>query len=133
MSAKTVPFVCIPDIAKERLLLGDDLSFKLFMNEGEPSMIVEATRLGADKRKITGCANMDKYQILRLWAGLDKLVKGLGLEGEVQTEAEHDQERIEKNAQSSENFLNHRRRMLSSTPAETAADETTKNSESDAQ
>jgi hypothetical protein len=125
MSDKTVPFACIPDIAKERLLLGDDLSFKLFMNEGEPSMIVEATRLGSDKRKITGCASMDKYQILRLWSGLDKLVKELGLEGEVQTEAEHEQERLQKNAQSSENFLKHRQRMLGGTQA--------KSSEGDAQ
>lgn len=112
MTKKSVPFLCIPDLSKEKLHLGRDLSFDLHENDGTLSMSVEATRLGSDKRKITGWANMDQYQILRLWAGLDRLIRERGLLGEVQTLEEHDQARREQNAASQENFLKHRQRMV---------------------
>jgi hypothetical protein len=114
MSSKSVPFTCIPDLAKEKLRLGDDLSFHLFENDGSLSMIVEATRLGSDKRKITGFANMSQYQILRLWAGLDKLIKERGLASEVQTEDEHVKARMEQNKANEENFQRNRQRFAPS-------------------
>lgn len=117
MPIHSVPFTSIPDLKKEKLRLGDDLSFHFFDNDGAVKMIVEATRLGSDKRKITGYANMDQYQILRLWAGLDRLVKERGLVDQVQTEAEYAQARREQNEACSENFSRHRQRMKSSNAA----------------
>lgn len=112
MSKQSVPFTCIPNLSKEKLRLGDNLSFDLREIDGQLSISVEATRLGSDKRKITGWANMDQYQILRLWAGLDQLIKERGLTGEVQTEAEYAQSRIEQNAATQQNFQRHRQRMV---------------------
>lgn len=112
MTKKTVPFTCIPDLSKEKLRLGDNLSFHLHESEGSLSMNVEATRLGSDKRKITGWADMDHYQILRLWAGLDKLVRDRGLVDQVQTQEEHEQSRLEQNASADQAMIKHRQRMV---------------------
>ena len=112
MSKQSVPFTCIPNLSKEKLRLGDDLSFHLREIDGQLNISVEATRLGSDKRKITGWANMDQYQILRLWAGLDQLIKERGLTGEVQTEAEYAQWRIEQNAATEQSFQRSRHRVV---------------------
>lgn len=112
MIKKSVPFTCIPNFAKEKLRLADNLSFDLQEVDGELSISVEATRLGADKRKITGWAMMNQYQILRLWAGLDALIKERGLADQVQTEDEYDQERLERNQATNDQFMKHRQRMV---------------------
>lgn len=112
MSKQSVPFTCIPNLSKEKLRLGDNLSFDLREIDGQLNISVEATRLGSDKRKITGWANMDQYQILRLWAGLDQLIKERGLTGEVQTEEEYAQWRIEQNAATDQSFQRSRQRMV---------------------
>lgn len=111
MSKKSVPFTSVPNLSKGKLLLSDRLSFDLHRGDGELCMSVEATRLGADKRKITGWATMDQYQILRLWAGLDRLVKELGLTDQVQTEAEYAEERRVQNEATHDNFMKCRQRM----------------------
>lgn len=112
MSKPSVPFTCIPNLSKEKLRLGDNLSFDLREIDGQLNISVEATRLGSDKRKITGWANMDQYQILRLWAGLDQLIKERGLTSEVQTEEQYAQSRIEQNVATQQNFQRHRQRMV---------------------
>lgn len=114
MIKKSVPFTSVPNFSKGKLLLSDRLSFDLHRGEGELRMSVEATRLGADKRKITGWTTMDQYQILRLWAGLDRLVKEMGLADQVQTEAEYAEERRMQNEATHDNFMKHRQRMAMS-------------------
>lgn len=89
MTRKTVPFLEIADLSRDKLRFGENLVFQACATDGTITMLVEATRLGSDKRKITGFATMTESHILQLWAGLDKLVRDRGLNSQVETSEEY--------------------------------------------
>ncbi|MBI6883056.1 hypothetical protein [Pseudomonas putida] len=91
MAKKEVSYLEIGDLLNSTHHASRDLNFRVQEVDGSLVMTVEATRLGSDKRKLTGYATVDQRAMLLLWASLDRLVRQRGLDALVETVDEHDE------------------------------------------
>ena len=100
-----LPFHCIPTLDDKEGFRTIDSSVIIKASEkadGSISMVVEATREGADGRKLTGYSELPAAQVIALWAAFERLGKQHGFDKLVQTQAEFDEEtRLRAEASSS--------------------------------
>lgn len=91
-----LPFECIPSLTDDhgyRELDGSLVLQAIEHDDKSVGMIVEATRLGADGRKLTGYSTLKPHELLALWAAFDRLGKKHGFAELVQNEEDFEAER----------------------------------------